>query len=81
MSEANDQLDADFEINRAALEYHAKPRPGKISVTLTKPTATQRDLALAYTPGVAEPVRRIAENPEEAYRYTSKGNQIGRAHV
>ena len=68
--------DADFAINQAALEYHAKPRPGKISVTVTKPTATQRDLALAYTPGVAEPVRRIAADPEDAYKYTAKGNLV-----
>jgi malate dehydrogenase (oxaloacetate-decarboxylating)(NADP+) len=68
--------DADANINQAALEYHEKPVPGKISVELTKPTTSQRDLALAYTPGVAEPVRRIAENPEDAYRYTAKGNLV-----
>ncbi|WP_293649888.1 malic enzyme-like NAD(P)-binding protein [Thiolapillus sp.] len=68
--------DADADINQAALEYHEYPVPGKISVELTKPTASQRDLALAYTPGVAEPVRRIAENPEDAYRYTAKGNLV-----
>ncbi len=68
--------DADADINQAALEYHEHPVPGKISVELTKPTASQRDLALAYTPGVAEPVRRIAENPEDAYRYTAKGNLV-----
>ncbi|WP_419604540.1 malic enzyme-like NAD(P)-binding protein [Thiolapillus sp.] len=68
--------DADADINQAALEYHECPVPGKISVELTKPTASQRDLALAYTPGVAEPVRRIAENPEDAYRYTAKGNLV-----
>jgi malate dehydrogenase (oxaloacetate-decarboxylating)(NADP+) len=68
--------DADFEINQASLDYHENPRPGKISVELSKPTSTQRDLALAYTPGVAEPVRRIAENPQDAYRYTAKGNLV-----
>ncbi len=68
--------DADADINQAALEYHEHPVPGKISVELTKPTASQRDLALAYTPGVAEPVRRIAEHPEDAYRYTAKGNLV-----
>ncbi len=68
--------DADADINQAALEYHEYPVPGKISVELTKPTASQRDLALAYTPGVAEPVRRIAENPGDAYRYTAKGNLV-----
>ena len=48
------------DLKTAALEYHANPRPGKLSVELTKPTATARDLALAYSPGVAEPVREIA---------------------
>ncbi len=68
--------DFDADLNRAALEYHAEPVPGKISVAVTKPTGSQRDLALAYTPGVAEPVRRIAEDPEAAYRYTAKGNLV-----
>lgn len=75
MSNEN-KKDADFEINQAALVYHAEPRPGKISVELTKPTATARDLSLAYTPGVAEPVRRIAANPDDAYQYTAKGNLV-----
>lgn len=68
--------DADYEINQAALEYHAKPKPGKISVEVSKPAETARDLSLAYTPGVAEPVRRIADNPEDAYKYTAKGNLV-----
>ncbi len=59
-----------------ALDYHANPRPGKLSVELTKPTATARDLALAYSPGVAEPVREIAKDPENAYKYTGKGNLV-----
>jgi len=59
-----------------ALKYHEQGRPGKIAIEITKPTMTQRDLSLAYTPGVAEPVRRIAENPEDAYRYTAKGNLV-----
>lgn len=59
-----------------ALEYHSHPKPGKLSVTLTKPTETQADLALAYTPGVAEPVRKIAEDPEYAYKYTLKSNLV-----
>jgi malate dehydrogenase (oxaloacetate-decarboxylating)(NADP+) len=67
---------ADHEINQAALDYHANPRPGKISVEVSKSTKTQRDLALAYTPGVAEPVRRIAEEPLDAYKYTAKGNLV-----
>ncbi|GAA3907575.1 malate dehydrogenase [Halomonas cibimaris] len=61
---------------QAALDYHAKPIPGKLSVELTKPTATARDLALAYSPGVAEPVREIAKDPENVYRYTGKGNLV-----
>jgi len=59
-----------------ALKYHAEPRPGKIATEITKPTATQRDLSLAYTPGVAEPVREIHKNPEAAYKYTGKGNLV-----
>ena len=76
MSNGNEHADLDQEINEAALRYHAEPVPGKISVTLTKPARTQRDLALAYSPGVAEPVRRIASEPQDAYRYTSKGNLV-----
>jgi malate dehydrogenase (oxaloacetate-decarboxylating)(NADP+) len=64
------------DLKTAALDYHAQPRPGKIAVTPTKPCDTQADLALAYTPGVAEPVRAIAEDPESAYRYTAKGNLV-----
>ena len=71
------EKDADFELNRAALEYHQYPKPGKIAVTVTKPAETQRDLALAYSPGVAEPVRKIADNLEDAYKYTNKGNLVG----
>ncbi|HQU16826.1 MAG: malate dehydrogenase [Chromatiales bacterium 21-64-14] len=59
-----------------ALRYHAEPRPGKISVAVTKPCATRNDLRLAYTPGVAAPVRAIVEDPENAYRYTAKGNLV-----
>jgi malate dehydrogenase (oxaloacetate-decarboxylating)(NADP+) len=77
MSQSPDQQDADFALNQAALDYHAKPVPGKIATCLTKPTATQQDLALAYSPGVAEPVRKIAENSEDAYKYTGKGNLVG----
>lgn len=64
------------ELKQAALEYHASPRPGKLSVEITKPTVTARDLSLAYSPGVAEPVREIARDPENAYKYTSKGNLV-----
>ena len=59
-----------------ALNYHAEPRPGKIATEITKPTTTQRDLSLAYTPGVAEPVREIHKDPENAYKYTCKGNLV-----
>lgn len=65
------------DLKTAALEYHMLPRPGKLSVELTKPTETARDLALAYSPGVAEPVREIARDPELAYKYTGKGNLVG----
>jgi malate dehydrogenase (oxaloacetate-decarboxylating)(NADP+) len=61
---------------KAALAYHADPVPGKIAISITKPCSTQYELGLAYTPGVAEPVRAIAHNPEEAYRYTAKGNLV-----
>ena len=59
-----------------ALAFHQFPTPGKIAVVATKPMATQRDLSLAYSPGVAVPVRRIAEDPDTAYDYTSKGNLV-----
>lgn len=59
-----------------ALAYHEFPRPGKLSVESSKPCATQDDLALTYTPGVAEPVREIQRDPELAYRYTNKGNLV-----
>ena len=59
-----------------ALEYHASGRPGKIAVVPTKPLTNQRDLALAYSPGVAEPCLEIQRNPEDAYRYTAKGNLV-----
>ena len=60
-----------------ALAYHEHPKPGKLAIEITKPTESQQDLALAYSPGVAEPVKAIADNPEDAYRYTNKGNLIG----
>ncbi|MBP6456576.1 MAG: NADP-dependent malic enzyme [Chitinophagaceae bacterium] len=59
-----------------ALDYHEKGRPGKIEVIPTKETKTQRDLALAYSPGVAEPCLEIEKNPEDAYKYTAKGNLV-----
>ncbi len=59
-----------------ALEYHSEGRPGKIAVTPTKAVGTQRDLSLAYSPGVAEPCRAIAENPDDVFRYTARGNLV-----
>ena len=59
-----------------ALNYHSEGRPGKIEVIPTKPTATKRDLSLAYSPGVAEPCLKIAENVEDVYKYTAKGNLV-----
>lgn len=64
------------DMKQAALDYHANPKPGKIAVSLTKPSLTARDLSLAYSPGVAEPVREIAKDPENAYKYTGKGNLV-----
>jgi malate dehydrogenase (oxaloacetate-decarboxylating)(NADP+) len=60
----------------AALEYHESGRPGKIAVVPTKPVGTQRDLSLAYSPGVAEPCREIAKNPDDVFRYTARGNLV-----
>src|SRR6476619_5717165 len=60
----------------SALEYHAKGRPGKIEVIPTKEAKTQRDLSLAYSPGVAEPCLEIPANPESVYKYTAKGNLV-----
>lgn len=59
-----------------ALAYHENPVPGKIKIEITKPAETADDLTLAYSPGVAEPVREIAQDPENAYRYTGKGNSV-----
>lgn len=59
-----------------ALDYHKLGRPGKIEVVSSKPCATQRDLSLAYTPGVADPCLEIEKNPEDAYQYTAKGNLV-----
>jgi Malic enzyme len=64
------------DMKQAALDYHEFPRPGKISVELSTPAESQLDLSLAYSPGVAEPVREIAKDPDNAYRYTAKGNLV-----
>ncbi len=77
MSEDNRQAATPEEEHRQkALDYHACPTPGKIAVELTKPAETAGDLALAYSPGVAEPVREIAQNPDNVYKYTAKGNMV-----
>ncbi|MGX8882272.1 malic enzyme-like NAD(P)-binding protein [Methylovorus sp. SPW-M1] len=64
------------DMKQRALDYHALPTPGKLSVESSKPCATAADLALAYTPGVAEPVKAIYQDPAAAYRYTNKGNLV-----
>ena len=64
-------------IDEDALDYHGEEPPGKIAISTTKPTNTQRDLSLAYSPGVAAPCRAIRDDPGEAFRYTAKGNLVG----
>src|SRR3954452_649294 len=64
------------QLRAAALEYHEFPRPGKISIAPTKPLANQRDLSLAYSPGVAYACTAIQQNPAEAARYTARGNLV-----
>jgi malate dehydrogenase (oxaloacetate-decarboxylating)/malate dehydrogenase (oxaloacetate-decarboxylating)(NADP+) len=70
-------LNHDTTINENALNYHEFPSPGKIATQITKPFASKNDLSLAYTPGVAAPCLEIEKNPDDAYRYTSKGNLVG----
>lgn len=65
-----------MDLKQAALDYHQFPKPGKLSVESSKPCATQDDLSLAYTPGVAVPVREINRDPANAYKYTNKGNLV-----
>jgi len=64
------------DLRQQALDYHANPTPGKIAVSITTPAETSLDLSLAYSPGVAEPVREIAKNPSDVYKYTNKGNTV-----
>ena len=66
----------DHYTDKEALEFHSLNKPGKIEINSSKPMTTKRDLALAYSPGVAVPVKAIADNPEAAYDYTSKGNLV-----
>ncbi len=68
---------AEKDLKKSALEYHKKGRKGKIEIVSSKPCATQWDLSLAYSPGVAEPCREIEKNPDDAYEYTNKGNLVG----
>ena len=64
------------ELKKAALEYHEFPTPGKLAISATKQLTNQRDLALAYSPGVAAPCEEIVENPTTAFKYTSRGNLV-----
>jgi malate dehydrogenase (oxaloacetate-decarboxylating)(NADP+) len=64
------------DLRQQALDYHAFPKPGKISIEITTSAETADDLSLAYSPGVAEPVREIAANPDDVYKYTAKGNLV-----
>jgi malate dehydrogenase (oxaloacetate-decarboxylating)(NADP+) len=71
------QDDKRAELRRAALEYHEHPRPGKVAIAPTKQLINQRDLALAYSPGVAAPCEEIVADPANAFKYTSRGNLVG----
>lgn len=73
MTTSNDKS----ELQRAALEYHKQGRPGKIQIGITKPCTNQRELSLAYTPGVAEPCLEIKKDPSKAFDYTARGNLVG----
>ena len=74
--ENNKKLMSDSNLNKEALDYHSQGRPGKIEVVPTKPYSSQRDLSLAYSPGVAAPCLAIAENTDDVYKYTAKGNLV-----
>jgi malate dehydrogenase (oxaloacetate-decarboxylating)(NADP+) len=63
-------------LREAALHFHEHPKPGKLEIQATKPLGNQRDLALAYSPGVAAPCEEIAANPDSVTRYTSRGNLV-----
>ena len=73
---SEDMSEQRIELRQAALHFHEYPRPGKLEIAPTKPLGNQRDLALAYSPGVAAPCEEIADNPEAATRYTSRGNLV-----
>ncbi len=76
MDQPNSPEDKRAELRRAALEYHEKPVPGKVAIAATKQLTNQRDLALAYSPGVAAPCEEIVADPNNAFRYTSRGNLV-----
>src|SRR3954470_4185561 len=76
MDPLTDQKEIRQQLRQAALEYHEFPTPGKISVTPTKQLTNQRDLALAYTPGVAAACEEIVVDPANAFRYTARGNLV-----
>lgn len=76
MAATNDLKMSKINRKQDALDYHSQGRPGKIEVIPTKPYSSQRDLTLAYSPGVAEPCLKIAENKEDVYKYTAKGNLV-----
>ncbi len=73
---SSDQREQPSALKEAALHFHEHPKPGKIEITPSKPLGNQRDLALAYSPGVAAPCEEIARDPEKVYSYTSKGNLV-----
>ena len=75
MKDTNSTTEKSYD-EKEALKFHSEGRPGKIEINATKPMATQRDLALAYSPGVAAPVLAISENPDSVYDYTAKGNLV-----
>ncbi|PKO77327.1 MAG: NADP-dependent malic enzyme [Betaproteobacteria bacterium HGW-Betaproteobacteria-15] len=77
MSSPSDQDNKRAELRRAALEYHEFPTPGKVAIAATKQLTNQRDLALAYSPGVAAPCEEIVADPVNAFKYTSRGNLVG----
>src|SRR6201991_4750917 len=73
---AKDSSNGPSVTDQEALDFHSQGRPGKLEIVPTKPMATQRDLSLAYSPGVAVPVLRIAEDPDKAFDYTTRGNLV-----
>ncbi len=75
MNDSKDDKDQSM-ADREALRFHSRGQPGKLEITPTKPMATQRDLSLAYSPGVAAPVRAIAQDPDTSYDYTARGNMV-----